>query len=276
MQNIDLDSWEKFEEQLKILENERLQHKYQSYFLYRGQEDSALNLLTTLERNGQEMTLKKYYHLISVVKPQIESFTGVNWNILSYPNGIDKWLNENSSIIPHAFGCSPDFQEIYSYMIYLRHHGFPSPMIDWTISPYVAAYFAFRRELQDVRNVSIYVYLESKSEIGLKGGGCSEPYIYQLGPYVRTDRRHFIQQSRYTICVVHDKEWRYAPHEKAFSRCEPEQDALWKFNIPYSERLKVLRLLERYNINALSLFGSEESLMETMSIREIHLRDRKL
>ncbi len=256
MQNIDLDSWEKFEEQLKILDSERLQNKYRSYFLYRGQ--SALNLLTTLERNGQEMTLKEYYHLISVVKPQIESFTGVNWNILSYPNGIDKWLKENSSIIPHAFGCSPDFQEIYSYMIYLRHYGFPSPMIDWTISPYVAAYFAFRRELQDVQNVSIYVYLGSKSEIELKGGSCSEPYIYQLGPYVRTDRRHFIQQSRYTICVVHDEEWRYAPHEKAFSRSEPEQDALWKFNIPYSERLKVLRLLERYNINALSLFARSQ------------------
>lgn len=277
MQNIDLDSWEKFEEQLKILENERLQHKYQSYFIYRGQEDSTLNLLTTLERNGQEMlTLKEYHHLISVVKPQIESFTGVNWNILSYPNGIDKWLNEISSIIPHAFGCSPDFQEIYSYMIYLRHYGFPSPMIDWTISPYVAAYFAFRRELRDVQNISIYVYLESKSEIGLKSGGCSEPFIYQLGPYVRTDRRHFIQQNRYTICVVHDDEWRYTPHEKAFSRCAPEQDALWKFNIPYSERLKVLRLLDSYNINALSLFGSEESLMETMALREIHLRERKL
>ena len=277
MKEIDVDSWEKFEEQLKILENERLQHNYQSYFIYRGQEDSTLNLLTTLERNGQELlTLKQYHHLISVVKPQIESFTGANWNILSYPNGIDKWLNEISSIIPHAFGCSPDFQEIYSYMIYLRHYGFPSPMIDWTISPYVAAYFAFRRELRDVQNVSIYVYLESKSEIGLKSGGCSEPFIYLLGPYVKTDRRHFIQQSRYTICVVHDDEWRYAPHEKAFSRCDPEQDALWKFNIPYSERLKVLRLLDSYNINALSLFGSEESLMETMAIREIHLRERKL
>lgn len=275
MQNIDLDSWEKFEEQLKILENERLQHKSQSYFLYRGQED--LNLLTTLERNGQEMlTLKEYHHLISVVKPQIESFTGVNWNILSYPAGIDKWLSENDTIMPHAFGCSPDFQEVYSYMIYLRHYGFPSPMIDWTISPYVAAYFAFRRELRDVKNVSIYVYLESKSDIGLKSRGSSDPYIYQLGPYVRTDRRHFIQQSRYTICVVHDKEWQYAPHEKAFIRNDPDQDILWKFNIPYSERLKVLRLLDGYNINALSLFGSEESLMETMSIREIHLRERKL
>jgi len=277
MNEINLDNWAAFEEQLQKLENERLQEKSKSKFLYRGQEEHSFNLLSTLERNGQErMSLKEYHHLISVVKPQVESFTGVNWNILSYPNGIDKWLKENSSIIPHAFGCSPDFQEIYSYMIYLRHYGFPSPMIDWTISAYVAAYFAFRRKLRDVQNVSIYVYLESKSEIGLKSRGSSEPFIYLLGPYVRTDRRHFIQQSRYTICVVHDDEWLYAPHEKAFSRCDPEQDALWKFNIPYSERLTVLRLLDSYNINALSLFGSEESLMETMSMREIHLRDRKL
>lgn len=275
MQNIYLDSWEEFEEQLKILENERLQHKYRYPFLYRGQEDSALNLMTTLEREGQEMTLMEYFHLISVVKPHIESFTGVKWNILSYPNDINEWLKKNSSIIPHAFGCSPDFQETYSYMIYLRHYGFPSPMIDWTISPYVAAYFAFRRKLQNVEKVSIYVYLASKSEIGLRSIDCSKPYIYQLGPYVRTDRRHFIQQSYYTICVVHDKEWRYVSHEKAFDRCEPEQDALWKFNIPYSERLKVLRLLERHNINALSLFGSEESLMETMALQEIHLRERQ-
>ena len=218
MQKIDLDSWEKFEEQFKRLENERLQHKFESKFLYRGQENSTWNLLTTLERNGQElMSLKQYHHLVSVVKPQIESFTGVNWNILSYPAGIDKWLSENDTIMPHAFGCSTEFQDVYSYMAYLRHYGFPSPMIDWTISPYVAAYFAFRRVLHDVKNVSIYVYLESKSEISLKSGGCDEPYIYQLGPYVKTDRRHFLQQCQYTICVIHDGEWRYAPHEKAFT-----------------------------------------------------------
>ena len=277
MQKIDLDSWEKFEEQLKRLENERLQHKYGSKFLYRGQGDSTLNLLATLDRSGQEMrSLKEYHHLISAVKPQIESFTGVNWNILSYPHGIEKWLKDNGSLIPHAFGCSPEFQDTYSYMVYLRHYGFPSPMIDWTVSPYVAAYFAFRHDLRDVKNVSIYVYLESKSEIRLKSGSSNEPYIHKLGPYVRTDRRHFLQQSQYTICVIHDNEWQYAPHEKAFTRCDPVQDVLWKFNIPYSERLKVLRILDGYNINALSLFGSEESLMETVALREIHLRDREL
>lgn len=277
MNEKNLDSWETFEEHLKKLDLERLQNKSKSKFLYRGQGDHEFELLSTLERNGQErMLIKEYHHLVSVVKPQIESFAGGNWNILSYPSGINKWLEENDTIIPHAFGWSPEFQDTYSYMVYLRHYGFPSPMIDWTSSPYVAAYFAFRRVSSTIEKVSIYVFLESKSEIGLKSRSSNEPGIYRFGPYVKTDRRHFIQQSQYTICILRDGEWRYVPHEKAFARCAPDQDVLWKFNIPYSERLKVLSLLDSYNINALSLFGSTESLMETMALREIEFRNREL
>ena len=46
-------------------------------------------------------------------------------------------------------------------------------------------------------------------------------------------------------------------------------DVIWKFNLPATERLKVLKLLDRSNINAFSLFQSEESLMETMAFREL-------
>lgn len=274
MQDITLNSWEEFENQLKRLENDRCQQKSSPQFLYRGQGNHTLSLLTTLERNGQERpSLKRYHHLISVVKPRIESLTGKNWNILSYPDGIEKWLEDNDTLIPNAFGWSRDFQDTYSYMAYLRHYGFPSPFLDWSGSPYVAAYFAFRHALKN--NASIYVYLESVSEHGLKSGSSNKPYIYRLGPYVGTDRRHFLQQSQYTICIIHDGEWRYAPHEKAFDPCDPTQDVLWKFNIPCSERLKVLKILDAYNINAFSLFGSEESLMETMALWEIHFRHKE-
>jgi len=278
MKEITLNSWEEFEEQLKNLDNERLRQKSKSKFLYRGQGDQTWSLLTTLERNLQEerLSLKEYHRLISVVKPQIESFTEVNWSILSYPGGFDKWIEENDSHIPHAFGSSIEFQGTYSYMVYLRHYAFPSPFLDWSNSPYVAAYIAFRGAKRCKNNVSIYGFLESASPIGLKSGSSSEPYIYKFGPYVRTDRRHFLQQSQYTICIMHNDEWEYAPHEKALARCDSNQDLLWKFNIPYSERLKVLSLLDGYNINSLSLFGSEESLMETMALREIQLKDREL
>ncbi len=163
-------------------------------------------------------------------------------------------------------------------MVDLRHYGFPSPLFDWSSSPYIAAYFAFRENQQHDEDVSVYVYLESTSEFGLKSRAGSTPHIHRFGPYVKTDRRHFIQQSQYTICIILDNggAWRYTSHEGAFARNNTNQDVLWKFNIPCSERLKVLKLLDSYNINALSLFGSKESLMETMALREIHFRDKEL
>ena len=53
------------------------------------------------------------------------------------------------------------------------------------------------------------------------------------------------------------------------SLSKPDQDFLWKLNIPWTERLKVLKILDTYNVNALSLFDSEESLMETMALRTL-------
>ncbi|MFH1595572.1 MAG: FRG domain-containing protein, partial [Pseudomonadota bacterium] len=186
MKEINLNSWEEFEEKIKELEKERLEQKSLDKFLYRGQKRRSYKFETTLERHMQKcISLKEYYHLIFVAKPPIESFAGDKWNILSR-DGFENWLKEYDSIMENAFGWSEDFQEIYSYMVYLRHYGFPSPLLDWSSSPYVAAYFAFNDVFQRACDVSIYVYLESKSEIGLKSGG-NEAYIRRFGPYVKTD-----------------------------------------------------------------------------------------
>jgi len=61
-------------------------------------------------------------------------------------------------------------------------------------------------------------------------------------------------------------------HECVFIRDDRIQDRLWKFNLPSTERLRVLKVLDEYNLNAISLFGSEESLMETMALRELDYR----
>jgi hypothetical protein len=120
--------------------------------------------------------------------------------------------------------------------------------------------------------VSIHVF----SEAAFRAHGNQMPLIYRLGPYVRTHRRHFLQQCDNTLCVVFDGEWRFEQYQKVFDWPNQSQGSFWKFNIPYSERTKVLKRLDEHNLNAFSLFGSEESLMETMALRTWHLGEESL
>jgi hypothetical protein len=264
-----LKSWEEFEPALRELQ--RSTHR-PGRMLYRGHTDSSWRLDTTLERDVKTtFSISDYYRISQQVKPQVQPFTGQNWADLEF-NVIDDLCRDYSKFsLELSFGRLPS----YAYLAYLRHHGFPSPLLDWTASPYVAAYFAFRKPSREQYH-AIYAYSEFGE--GGKARGSRESAIYGFGPILSTHRRHFLQRSQYTICVQYDQslpnqhEWRFASHEGVFNRNEQGQDFLTKFLIPSSERQKILKILDEFNLTSFSLFGSEESLMETLALQEFTLR----
>ena len=85
-------------------------------------------------------------------------------------------------------------------------------------------------------------------------------------------RRHFLQQCDYTICTRHDgTRLHYTNHDDAFALDHVDQDILWKITAPASIATEVLAELDSMNINALSLFDSEDGLIDTMAFRQFDL-----
>ncbi len=264
----ELRSWEEFEPALSELQ--RATHRPNS-LLFRGHTDAAWRLDTTLERDVRSnFQVAEYYKISQIIRPQIEVFTEKTWGSIDLESIYQLCTDYGKLSLELSFGRLP----AYSYLAYLRHHGFPSPLLDWSSSPYVAAYFAFRRPSR-AKYHAIYAYSEFGE--GGKSRGSQHSAIYGFGPILSTHRRHFLQQSQYTICVQFienssgQREWHFASHEDVFNRNEIGQDFLTKFLIPTTERQKILKILQQYNLTSFSLFGSEESLMESLAMQKFDL-----
>lgn len=270
-----LSSFEEFEQEVEEIvsgiETAKKNNPLKIYSapLFRGQTNSSWKLKSTLERTeryleSSEFTYLHYLQILRNVQKDIQRETGKKWN-LNQTFGECNLNNYNYQPTP--------YREEYEFMAYLRHHRFPSPLLDWTSSMKVASFFAFQ-DPSDEENVSVYVYLEyiGRGDFGWMG----KPNIETLGPNIKPDMRHEKQESSYMLSIATIEGRKIICNiEDAIKNKIYIDKKLKKYLIPFREREKVLEELERSGIDAHSLFqdDDEDSLSEDLLMERLKKRE---
>ncbi len=279
METHNLDSWEAFEEVVnqRNIETEELKKSEQTILsttpiIYRGQADSIWHLKSVLERKvKKDITVDIYFNLMLKVWKSPASTFKKRWP--DFEKEI-RGLNVNSiCLFPTAEANS---NQIISFMAHLRHHGFPSPLLDWTANPRIAAFFAFENIPDSAGQVAIYSFREQTGDISENLRRKSEPTAIEIGPDIPGIERHAKQEASYTLCVQQNdgtnfRNARFANMEEDINRSGVSTDSNGndvdlglvenvtnKYTIPVSERNKVLKKLQTMDINRCFLFEESE------------------
>ena len=230
-----VNNWSKFKEFVSTLEPNR--------YIFRGQS-SPFRLRTSFHRTGRS-DLGRY----------------VNRDIQTILNNINAGGQ-------HVFDLSRPGQSGALYSL-AQHHGYPTPLLDWTRSPYIAAFFAFRnrfRSGETEKKVRIFIFDEKawRSDVTpqLDRLAWVIPHFSTLDLMAISNPRVIPQQSVSTLTNVDDIE----SHIRAIE-LNAKKIYLKVIDIDRTERVSVLQDLNLMGITSGSMMPGMDGAFEDLRNR---------
>ncbi len=172
-----------------------------------------------------------------------------------------------SAITSHFFDLTvPDQNGAFFNL--LQHHGYPTPLLDWSHSPYVAAFFAFRDRpigYDGDEVVRVYIFNNQEWQKRYRQIQNLDPPFPHLSvmEFIAIDNPRLVpQQSVTTVTNLHDIEAYVLEKES-----ETGVRFLDAIDIPAKEREIAMRDLRFMGITAGSMFPSIDGVCEEMRER---------
>ena len=140
MKKFDINYYEDFEKIVNNIRNGRISFIGENYWeIYRGQSKDSYELKSNITRN-----ISKKEDLIEIERKILEEFK--------------KALNEKKITKKYIqlFENSNDYENEWRWLEQAQHYRLPTRLLDWTIKPEIALFFAVENNFDDVGQLWIY------------------------------------------------------------------------------------------------------------------------